>query len=229
MRFRWEFVAAGLALLLAGGLVFSDAGKGTLGGGWGDEHVAAAPVASEPVAPSAGPFGVPEITANELATALMAGAPGITVIDTRAADEMPADRIPVAYWMPGSDPAWREQPLPFAQHRRLVLVTAEGTAEQAAAAWLPVAGLGYERAVVLAGGMAEWDRRYVDLLEPPEAASPEAWADYEMRKSVSLYLSGGVAALTGGSAGASGARPAVAPPPLPVRTVAAQPKAAEGC
>ena len=227
MRFRWEFVAAGVALLLAVGLVFSDAGKGAMGGGWADEHVAAAATPAAPVDP--GPFGVPEITATELAHGLMAGDPELVVIDAREGDEMPADRIPMAYWMPPSDPAWGEETLPFAEHRRLVLVTDEGTDEQAGAAWRPVAALGYERAVVLAGGMTEWTRRYVDVLEPHEAASAEAWNDYRARQAVALYLGGGVDALNAGSAAAGGSRPAVAPPPLPVRTVAAVPTAAVGC
>lgn len=230
MRFRWEFAAAGVALLLAAALVLSDAGKGVMGGGWADEHVAAA-AATEPVVEPAepGPFGVPEITATELATALMAGDPGLVVLDVREGDEMPADRLPMAYWMPPSDPAWKETPLPFAGHRRLVLITSEGTNDQAEAAWRPLAALGYERAVVLSGGMTEWKRRYVDVLEPHEAASPEAWDDYRARQAVALYLAGGVEALEAGSASAASARPALAPPPMPVRTVAAQPKAAEGC
>ncbi len=227
MRFRWEFVAAGIALLLAAGLVLSDAGKGVMGGGWADEHVAAAIPAVEPA--DTGPFGVPEITANELAAALMAGDPSLVVLDVREGDETPGDRLPVAYWMPPSDPAWKETPLPFAEHRKLVLITAEGTTEQAEAAWRPIAALGYERAVSLAGGMTEWKRRYVDVLEPHEAASREAWDDYRARQAVALYLAGGVDALEAGSADAGTPRPAIAPPPLPVRTVAAQPKAAEGC
>ncbi len=227
MRLRWEFFAAGVALLLAAGLVFSDAGKGSMGGGWSDELAAGAAETPEPV--DAGPFGVPEISANELATALMAGDPGLVVLDVRDGHEMPTDRIPMAYWMPPSDPAWRETPLPFAEHRRLVLVTAEGTEEQSEAAWRPIAALGYDRAVVLAGGMTDWSRRFVDVLEPHEAASPEAWDDYRKRQAVALYLAGGVEALTAGSAAAGTPRPALAPPPLPVRAVAAQPKAAEGC
>jgi rhodanese-related sulfurtransferase len=228
VRFRWEFGAAGVALLLAVGLVFSDAGKGSMGGGWGDEHAAAAaPPATETV--EAGPFGIPEISADELAAALMAGDPGLVVLDVRAGDEAPSDRIPLAYWMPLSDPAWRDTPLPFAEHRRLVLVTADGTAEQTEAAWRPIATLGFDRAVVLTGGMTGWTRRFVDVIEPHEAASAEAWDDYRMRQAVALYLAGGVDALTAGSASAGASRPAVAPPPLPVRTASAQPKAAEGC
>ena len=229
MKFRWEFLAAGVALLLAVGLVFSDAGKGAMGGGWADEHVAAAASETATETAETGPFGVPEIAATELATALMAGDPGLVVLDVREGDEMPSDRLPMAYWMPPSDPAWRETPLPFAGHRKLVLVTAEGSAEQNEAAWRPIAALGYDRAVVLAGGMTEWSRRYVDVLEPHEAASTEAWDDYRMRQAVALYLAGGVEALNAGSATAGASRPALAPPPLPVRTVAAQPKAAEGC
>ncbi len=223
MTFRWEMVAAGGGLLLAGALALTSAGVGTYGT-WDGEAAGGPPGVAAPV-DRAGPFGVPSVTADELAEALMAGAPGWTVVDVRAGAEAPADRIPGSYWLPLDDEVWNGAG-PFGTHRTLVIVAQDDG--EARAAWTRVASPGYDRAVVLDGGMASWSARYGDPQEPAEDAPREQWEDYERRRAVALYLAGGVDALTAGAA--TGAPPPVAaPPPLPVRVSTSGPKAAEGC
>ena len=220
MKFRWEFIAAGLGLLLAVGVALSQAGVGTMGA-WETEVVP-----SEVVEPSdIPPTGIPGIGPHELAVAMMAGAPGLTVVDVRATDESPADRIPVAYWMPLDDAAW-QAPGPFPTHRRLVLVSDDDAIAEGA--WRRARGLGYDRVAVLEGGQAAWNARFADPQEPAVDASMADWEDHRARKAVSLYLAGGVVALTEGASSGSAPRVA-APPPLPVRQASTGPKPAEGC
>ncbi len=226
MSFRWEYIAAGLGLLLAVGVASSRAGVGTMGA-WEAVGRPAEAVPADVVAPAdVPPAGVPAITADELAADLLAGAPGLTVVDVRAADESPADRIPVAYWMPLDDAGW-QPPGPFPEHRRLVLVAA--AADTAEAAWSHARGLGYERVAVLDGGQAAWNARYGDPQEPGADASRLDWQDYRARRAASLYLTGGFGALDQGAPGKGSEPPAAAPPPLPARRLATSPGSGEGC
>ena len=220
MKFRWEYIPAAIGLFLAIGVALSKAGVGTMGA-WdaGAASVSVGELADVP------PMGIPSVSPGDLAVAMMASAPGQTVVDVRDLDESPADRIPVAYWMPLDDTSW-QSPGPFPTHRRLILV-AEDTAS-AEAAWRRVHILGYDRASVLDGGQPAWNALYADPREPPADASVAAWHDYRARKAVSLYLAGGVAALTDG-ASTGGAPRTAAPPPLPVRQASTGPKPAEGC
>jgi rhodanese-related sulfurtransferase len=220
MKIRWEYIAAGLGLVLAVGVAVSQAGVGTMGA-WEAEAIPADAV--EPA--DLPPMGIPSLSPHELAVAMMASAPGLTVVDVRTTDESPADRIPVAYWMPLDDEAW-QAPGPFPIHRRLVLIAEDDAAAEAA--WRRAHALGYERASVLDGGQTAWNARYADPQEPSADSSLSEWEDYRARKAVSLYLSGGVAALTAG-ASTGGAPRAAAPPPLPVRQASTGPKPAEGC
>jgi rhodanese-related sulfurtransferase len=220
MKFRWEYIAASLGLVLAVGVALSTAGVGTMGA-WEAEAVPSGAVESADIPP----MGIPSIGPRELAVDMMAGAPGLTVVDVRATDESPTDRIPVAYWMPLDDDGW-QSPGPFPTHRRLVLVASDDASAEAA--WRRAHALGYGRASVLDGGQAAWNARYADPQEPAEEGSLSEWEDYRARKAVSLFLSGGVAALTAGAA-TGGAPRAAAPPPLPVRQASSGPKPAEGC
>lgn len=210
MRFRWEYIAAGVGLLLAVAVAL----KTTRVGPGGTVEPADLP-----------PMGVPTTSPHELAVAMMASAPGLTVVDVRDADEAPNDRIPMAYWMPLDDPSW-QPPGPFPTHRRLVIVADDDASAEAA--WRYANALGYGRVSVLAGGQTAWNDRYADPEEPPSDSSIAVWEDYRAREAVSLYLSGGVAALTDGAAAGGGPRVA-APPPLPVRQASSGPKPAEGC
>lgn len=220
MKFRWEYIAAGIGLLLAVGVALSNAGVGTMGA-WDPEDVPA-----EGVAPAAvPPMGIPTLAPDDLAAALMASEPGLTVVDVRATDESPADRIPVAYWMPLDDAAW-QPPGPFPTHRRLVLVAEDGAAAEAA--WRRARTLGYDRLAILEGGQPAWNALYEAPEEPAADATVAAWDDYRQRRAVSLFLSGGVAALTDG-ASTGGAPRTAPPPPLPVRQASSGPKPAEGC
>jgi len=137
----------------------------------------------------------------------------------------PVDRLPMAYWLPLRDPTWAA-PGPFPEHRRVVIVASDD--ERALAAWSQISKLGYPRVAILEGGQPAWNDRYDEPAEPAADASADAWDDYRERRAVSLYLAGGVEALSSGVA--TGGGPAtVAPPPLPVRTTSTGPKAAEGC
>jgi len=228
MRFRWEIVPAAIGLLIAIALALSDTGVGTMGT-WKtvDEPAAGSLSTLVDLAPApAPPFGVPGISADELAAAMMAGDPGLTVVDVRPGTEAPADRLAVAYWLPLDDASW-QPPGPFPDHRRIVLVTADD--EGAELAWRQVAPLGYESVAVLEGGMPAWNARYGDPREPPAAASVAEWEDYRARKAVSLFVAGGVEALAGGAGDGGGPRPVAPPPPLPVRQASTAPKADEGC
>jgi rhodanese-related sulfurtransferase len=223
MRFRWEFVAGAALLGLAVILALTDAGKGSLGTGWAEP--AAEPVADLPDPP---PFGAPTVTPDTLAASLMAGEPGLTVVDIRPGDAAPADRIPGSYWLPLDDPSW-QPPGPFGEHRRLVLVTDAGLSDDGY--WSLFAGVGHhDNFAVLAGGIDAWNERFTDPQEPAEDADATTWEHYEARRAVSLFLAGGVAALTDGAAGDGAIRPAAPPPPpLPVRQASSAPKPAEGC
>ncbi len=223
MKLRWEYLVAVAGVLLAVVLSMSTVGVGTYGT-WNTD-VQASELTS--LVEAAGPqlaYGVPSMGADELAVELMAGMPGLTVVDVRAGAAPPEDLIPGAYWIPLAEPSWQD-PGPFPEHRKLVLVDADE--ESAALAWRRAHALGYERAMVLAGGQPAWNDRYSDPQEPAEDASRADWDDYNQRKAVSLYLSGGVEALTNGAS--SGAPRPVAPPPMPVRQASSGPKAAEGC
>lgn len=222
MSFRWEYGAAGLGLLVAVGLALSTVGVGSYGT-W--DETSDSQLADMVL--SAGPqraYGVPRMEADELAGQLMAGLPGLTIVDVRAGETAPEDLIPGAYWLPLTDASW-QAPGPFPAHRKLVLI--DGDEELAVLAWRRAHALGYVHAVVLADGQPGWNRRYADPGEPAEDAPRAAWDDYNKRKAVSLYLSGGVEALTSGAS--SGAPRPAAPPPMPVRQASSGPKAAEGC
>jgi len=226
MRFRWEIVAAAVGLLIAVGLALTDTGVGTLGT-WKEPADSGSLAALVDLAPAqAPPFGVPRISADQLAEAVMSGEPGLTVVDVRPGDEAPSDRLPAAYWLPLDDDSWLP-PGPFPDHRRIVLIAEDDAgAEQA---WRQVAPLGYEAVAVLEGGMPAWNARYAEPPEPAPEAPLAEWEDYRARKAVSLFVAGGVAALEGGAGGAGGPRPVAAPPPLPVRQASTAPKPAEGC
>jgi rhodanese-related sulfurtransferase len=229
MKFRWEIIPAGAAVLLGAGLALTTVGVGTLGTGW-DEPADSGDTGTladlHQVAPAeASPFGVTRLDPGELAAAILAGEPGLTIVDVRAGDVAPADRLPMAYWLPLSDPSWAA-PGPFPEHRRVVIVATDDNA--ALAAWSQITKLGYPRVAILAGGQPAWNARYDDPQEPAGDATTDTWSDYRQRKAVSLYLAGGVDALTSGAATGGGPQ-TVAPPPLPVRTTSTGPKAAEGC
>ncbi len=229
MKFRWEFIAAGVAVLLGIGVALSTVGVGTLGTGWdepADESGTTSLADLHEMAPvEASPFGITRVSPDALADSILAGEPGLTVVDVRPGGSPPADRLPMAYWLPLSDPSWAA-PGPFPEHRRVVIVANDD--DEAVHAWQQISKLGYPRVAILEGGQPAWNERFEDPAEPPEGAPAEAWAEYQQRKAVSLYLAGGVEALSSGVA-AGGGPPTVAPPPLPVRTTSTGPKAAEGC
>ena len=215
-------------MLIAVGLALTDTGVGTMGTWAAPEPAGSGSLATlVDLAPAQSPpFGVPRISADELAAAMMAGDPGLTVVDVRSGSEAPTDRLSIAYWLPLDDASWHP-PGPFPGHRRVVLITTDDAAAELA--WRQVVPLGYESVAVLDGGMPAWTARYGEPLEPAAEASIAEWEDYRARKAVSLFVTGGVAALAGGDGGGSGPRPATPPPPLPVRQASVAPKAAEGC
>ncbi len=224
MRFRWEFVAGAALLGLAVIVALTDAGVGSLGTGWDEAEAAVETDADLPEPP---PFGVPTVTPDELAAALMAGDPALAVVDIRPGESAPADWIPGSYWLPLDDPSWIP-PGPFGEHRRLVVIGDAGLSDRGYWSVLTELGL-HDNLAVLEGGIDAWNARYRDPQEPADDADAAAWSDYEARRAVSLYLAGGVAALTDGAAEGGASRPVAPPPPLPVRQASVAPKPAEGC
>jgi len=161
-------------------------------------------------------------TPEAIADMIVQKDPTLQLIDVRSQDEFEKFSLPGAINVPLSELLSETNLTLFDQDVKMNVFYSNSTLV-ANEAWMITRQLGYANIYVLEGGLNYWFEAILNPQQPASTSPDEEFARYDFRKSASLALGGGAAAVQPSDAGtAPAAKPAI-------KAIPKKKKAAGGC